>query len=202
MLKLDNISMRFDGLVVLSNVSLHIAAGELVGLIGPNGAGKTTLFNIISGFQRPSAGQVLYRGEPITATPPHRLAALGMVRTFQGARVFPKLTVRENLRVANHLRSRQRPRRRRKREAARRGGSSSSSQSSRRNADAAAAAARAATMQKEATRDASVGVAAARRGKCHADHASFRRGVCDLSDLAIIGGHRRGVHDHAAFAVL
>ena len=108
MLKLDNISMRFDGLVVLSNVSLHIGAGELVGLIGPNGAGKTTLFNIISGFQRPSAGQVLYCGEPVTAAAPHRLAALGMVRTFQGARVFPKLTVRENLRVANHLRSRQR----------------------------------------------------------------------------------------------
>ena len=106
MLVLENISMNFGGLVVLNDVSMRIEAGELVGLIGPNGAGKTTLFNIVSGFQRPSGGRVVFRDKPINGVPTHELAARGLVRTFQGARVFPKLTVRENLRVAHHLTSR------------------------------------------------------------------------------------------------
>jgi branched-chain amino acid transport system ATP-binding protein len=108
MLQLDGIGMNFGGLVVLRDVTFGIQAGELVGLVGPNGAGKTTLFNIISGFQRPTAGRVVYRGETVTGLAPHRLAARGMVRTFQGARVFPKLSVRECLGVAHHLPGRRR----------------------------------------------------------------------------------------------
>jgi branched-chain amino acid transport system ATP-binding protein len=103
LLQLDGIGMTFGGLVVLRDVSLGIRVGELVGLVGPNGAGKTTLFNIISGFQRPTAGRVVYRGETVTGLAPHRLAARGLVRTFQGARIFPKLSVRECLDVAHHL---------------------------------------------------------------------------------------------------
>jgi branched-chain amino acid transport system ATP-binding protein len=72
-------------------------------LIGPNGAGKTTLFNVVSGFLRPTDGRILFDGQDITGLPPHELAARGLVRTFQGARVFPKLTIRESLRIASHL---------------------------------------------------------------------------------------------------
>ena len=106
MLVLENVSMHFGGLVVLSDVNMRIDAGELVGLIGPNGAGKTTLFNIITGFQRPTSGRITYLGQEINGVPTHVLAARGLVRTFQGARVFPKLSVHENLRVAHHLTSR------------------------------------------------------------------------------------------------
>ncbi|MFO1079111.1 MAG: ABC transporter ATP-binding protein [Reyranellaceae bacterium] len=103
MLAVDSIGMNFGGLVVLRDVSFAIAEGELVGLVGPNGAGKTTLFNIISGYQRPTAGRVAWQGVTVTGMAPHRLAERGLVRTFQGARVFPKLTVRECLAVAHHL---------------------------------------------------------------------------------------------------
>jgi branched-chain amino acid transport system ATP-binding protein len=95
LLQLDRIGMSFGGLAVLRDVTFSFGSGELVGLVGPNGAGKTTLFNIISGFQRPTMGRVMYRGETVTGLPPHVLAARGLVRTFQGARVFPKLSVRE-----------------------------------------------------------------------------------------------------------
>jgi branched-chain amino acid transport system ATP-binding protein len=103
MLRIDNISKRFGGLVALRNITLEIRKGELSGLIGPNGAGKTTLFNVVSGFLRPSEGQISFEGGDITGLPPHELAKRGLVRTFQGARVFPKLTIRESLRIASHL---------------------------------------------------------------------------------------------------
>ena len=103
MLEVSNVSLRFGGLDVLKNVSFSIEQGELVGLIGPNGAGKTTLFNVVSGFLTPHAGSVRYEGREIIGVGTHVLAARGMVRTFQGARAFPQLTVRENLRVAHHL---------------------------------------------------------------------------------------------------
>jgi branched-chain amino acid transport system ATP-binding protein len=103
MLRIDNVSKRFGGLVALRNITLEIREGELTGLIGPNGAGKTTLFNVVSGFLRPTEGCISFDGKDITGVPPHELAARGLVRTFQGARVFPKLTIRESLRIANHL---------------------------------------------------------------------------------------------------
>ncbi len=105
MLQLEGISHRFGGLEALRNVSLEIGEGELVGLIGPNGAGKTTVFNIVSGFVTPTAGRVYFRGDDVTGRASHRLAAHGLVRTFQGARVFPRMSVRESLHIARHLRA-------------------------------------------------------------------------------------------------
>ena len=103
MLSARSIAHRFGGPEVLQDVTLEVGQGDLVGLIGPNGAGKTTLFNIMTGFLRPTKGGIFFRGRDITGTAPHILAARGLVRTFQGARVLPKLTVRENLAVAGHL---------------------------------------------------------------------------------------------------
>jgi branched-chain amino acid transport system ATP-binding protein len=103
MLRIENVSKRFGGLVALRNITLEIRKGELSGLIGPNGAGKTTLFNVVSGFLRPTEGRILFDGQDVTDLAPHELAARGLVRTFQGARVFPKLTIRESLRIASHL---------------------------------------------------------------------------------------------------
>ncbi|GGC47836.1 ABC transporter ATP-binding protein [Chelatococcus reniformis] len=100
MLRLEGIGHRFGGLEVLRRIDTSVAAGELVGLIGPNGAGKTTLFNIISGFVRPATGRVFFEGRDVTGWKPNVLAALGLVRTFQGARVFPNLTVKESLAIA------------------------------------------------------------------------------------------------------
>jgi len=98
------VSCRFGGLLAVNAVSLTVAAGRITGLIGPNGAGKTTLFAIISGFQRPSAGIVRYRGETIIGLPPYELARRGIARTFQIVQPFVGLSVRENILVGAHLR--------------------------------------------------------------------------------------------------
>ena len=103
MLRIEKVTKQFGGLAAVRDVSLEIHRGELSGLIGPNGAGKTTLFNVVSGFLAPTSGRIFFDGEEITAMSPHVLAARGLVRTFQGARVFPKLTIRESLRIASHL---------------------------------------------------------------------------------------------------
>jgi len=103
MLRAESICHNFGGLEVLRDVSIHIRAGEIVGLIGPNGAGKTTLFNALSGFLNPAHGSIFFEGGDVTGLAPHRLAERGLVRTFQGARVFPRFTVRESLRVATDL---------------------------------------------------------------------------------------------------
>jgi ABC-type branched-subunit amino acid transport system ATPase component len=102
MLRLLDISHRFGGLEVLRNIEFTVSEGELLGLIGPNGAGKTTLFNVITGFVRPKIGRVFFKGREVTGYPTHRLARLGMVRTFQGARSFGYLSVRDCLRVAKY----------------------------------------------------------------------------------------------------
>jgi len=94
------ISKRFGGLQVLNNVGFHVAEGEIVALIGPNGAGKTTLFNLINGLQRPTTGSIRVGGEPVEAWPPHRIARLGVARTFQTPRPFLDLTAIENVRTA------------------------------------------------------------------------------------------------------
>ncbi len=103
MLRAESICHNFGGLEVLRDVSIHIRDGEIVGLIGPNGAGKTTLFNALSGFLKPARGRIYFEGGDVTGLAPHRLAERGLVRTFQGARVFPRFTVRESLRVATDL---------------------------------------------------------------------------------------------------
>ncbi|MDO9712665.1 ABC transporter ATP-binding protein [Paracraurococcus lichenis] len=100
LLELRDATMRFGGVTALGDVSLSLAAGEILGVIGPNGAGKTTLFNVITGAYRLTSGAVLFEGRPIQGLPPHRIARLGLARTFQNIRLFPSMTVAEHLHVA------------------------------------------------------------------------------------------------------
>jgi ABC-type branched-subunit amino acid transport system ATPase component len=99
LLELDSLQKRFGGLVVLEGVSLAVEAGQIQGVIGPNGAGKTTLFNVINGIYTASGGHVRYKGREITNWPVHSIAAIGMGRTFQVARVFNEMTLLENMLV-------------------------------------------------------------------------------------------------------
>jgi branched-chain amino acid transport system ATP-binding protein len=103
MLRVENVSRRFGGLLALDRAAFTADQGQIVALIGPNGAGKTTLFSIITGFLRADAGHVRYQGADITGEPPHLLARRGIARTFQIAQPFAGLTVRENIAVGTHL---------------------------------------------------------------------------------------------------
>ena len=107
-LEIDTVTKRFGGLTAVDNVSLSIEPGGIVGLIGPNGAGKTTLFSLISGFERPSLGRIIFRGDDISDLAPDRRAALGIARTFQIVQPFARLSVAENITVGAHLRHRSR----------------------------------------------------------------------------------------------
>ena len=98
-----NVRLQFGGVVALNNVSLEIRDDELLAIIGPNGAGKSSLMNCLSGFYRPSAGQVLLGGSDIRALPVHRIAQMGLARTFQGTHIFSGMTVVENLMVGRHI---------------------------------------------------------------------------------------------------
>ena len=102
----ENVTVRFAGITALDDVSLQVAEREVVGLIGPNGAGKTTLFNCLFGMLRPDRGTVRFGGTPIGGLPTHRRARLGIGRTFQRIELFPGLTVREHLLVAERTRRR------------------------------------------------------------------------------------------------
>jgi ABC-type branched-subunit amino acid transport system ATPase component len=97
--KLQGVSKNFGGLSAVRNVSLAIEPQKITSLIGPNGAGKTTIFNLISGQLLPDTGHILFKGEDITAWPPHRIVSLGIARTFQDLRLFQKLTVLQNVLV-------------------------------------------------------------------------------------------------------
>ena len=97
MIKVDNVSKHFGGLKAVNEASLEIEQGSITGLIGPNGAGKTTLFNIIAGLYQPTHGHIYLAGEDITGLPPHDLFHKGLLRTFQIAHEFSRLTVTENL---------------------------------------------------------------------------------------------------------
>lgn len=109
LLEIRNLTRRFGGLVAVNAVTTHVAAHELVGLIGPNGAGKTTLFNLISGFVPPSEGQVLFQGRSLVGMAPHRIARLGVGRTFQNLRVMPNMTVFDNVSIGAMARFGQSP---------------------------------------------------------------------------------------------
>jgi branched-chain amino acid transport system ATP-binding protein len=98
-LRVEGVKMVFGGLVALHDVSMQVNRNQIVGLIGPNGAGKTTLFNVITGFYKPKAGRVYFNGRDITGWPPHKIAKLGIARTFQIVKPFPQLTVEEAVRV-------------------------------------------------------------------------------------------------------
>jgi ABC-type branched-subunit amino acid transport system ATPase component len=97
LLRVQDVAVRFGGIVALDGVSFDVAPGRIVGLIGPNGAGKTTLFNCVSGLVPPDGGRVLFDGEDITGWRADRVTRRGLVRTFQIARGFPRLSVLENL---------------------------------------------------------------------------------------------------------
>jgi branched-chain amino acid transport system ATP-binding protein len=103
MLRVDNVSRRFGGLLAGNGASFTADAGCITALIGPNGAGKTTLFSIITGFLAPTEGRIAYEGADITGEPPHKLARRGIARTFQIAQPFTGLTVQENIAVGSHL---------------------------------------------------------------------------------------------------
>lgn len=102
-LEIERLSLKFGGLAVLSDVSLHVEKGELLALIGPNGAGKTTVFNCISGIYR-GDGSIKLRGHDISGKPAHQIAQYGIARTFQHGEVFPQMTVLENLLTGRHCR--------------------------------------------------------------------------------------------------
>ena len=105
-LEIRNVTKKFGGLTANNDISFAVAQGEILSVIGPNGAGKSTLFKQIAGFETPTTGEVLFKGSRISGTPPHKVARMGVVRTFQETTIFKSMTVRENIIVSHHLRSR------------------------------------------------------------------------------------------------
>jgi len=99
-LRLEQVTQRFGGVVALDHVSFDVKPGQITGLIGPNGSGKTTAFAIVSGFLRPTEGRVFFEGREITGVQPHEMTRLGIARTFQTPQLFASLTVRETLEVS------------------------------------------------------------------------------------------------------
>ncbi len=111
LLEVDEVVVRFGGVVAVNGASFDVPAGEVVGLMGPNGAGKTTLFNVITGLQDPTSGRVRFDGRDITADAPRKRALAGIGRTFQRLEVFGSLSVGDNIRVAAEMRNLDRPER-------------------------------------------------------------------------------------------
>ena len=103
LLQLDQVTIRFGGLTAVSGVTATVGERELVGLIGPNGAGKTTVFNLVTGVYQPSEGGISFAGSPLGRLKPFEITRRGIARTFQNIRLFPSLTVFDNVRVAFHL---------------------------------------------------------------------------------------------------
>jgi branched-chain amino acid transport system ATP-binding protein len=106
LLRIRDVSLSFGGIVALDGVSFDIERGLICGLIGPNGAGKTTLFNCLSRLYQPQSGAIAFDGRDLLAVPIHAIAALGIGRTFQNVALFATMTVRENVMVGGHCRSR------------------------------------------------------------------------------------------------
>lgn len=96
-LEVKDISKRFGGIEAIRELDFHVAAGEIVALIGPNGAGKSTVFNCVNGIYRPEEGSILFQGKNLIGLKPHRIARLGIARTFQNIALFSNLTVLDNL---------------------------------------------------------------------------------------------------------
>ena len=105
LLEVKGLTKRFGGLTAVNNVSFNVHKGDILSVIGPNGAGKSTLFKLISSFLTSSDGEVLLNGKRINNLAPHIVARLGVVRTFQETTIFKSMTVRENIIVSHHLRS-------------------------------------------------------------------------------------------------
>lgn len=100
-LKLEGITQEFGGLRALDCVDLEVKRGEIFGVIGPNGAGKTTLFNIITGIYIPTGGDLIFKGERLNGLPSHKIASLGIARTFQNIRLFDRLSVEDNVKIGS-----------------------------------------------------------------------------------------------------
>jgi len=107
LLDLKNVTIKFGGLTAVSDLSISIGEGELVGLIGPNGAGKTTAFNMITGVYQPTSGEIRFAGKNTLGVKPNQLAGLGIARTFQNIRLFRSMSVLDNVRVAARLHNRE-----------------------------------------------------------------------------------------------
>jgi branched-chain amino acid transport system ATP-binding protein len=106
LLEIKGVSKSFGGVVAIHNVDLSVRSGEILGLIGPNGAGKTTMFNLISGTHALDKGEIIFKGSRISGLPAHRIAALGVVRTFQNLQIFGNMTVLENVMAGCYLQGR------------------------------------------------------------------------------------------------
>ena len=105
-LQIKGVTKRYGGLTANNDISFDVAEGEILSVIGPNGAGKSTLFKLIASFVPVTSGEVLFKGSRISNLAPHKVARMGVVRTFQETTIFRSMTVRENIIVAHHLRSR------------------------------------------------------------------------------------------------
>ncbi|MCK9217148.1 MAG: ABC transporter ATP-binding protein [Firmicutes bacterium] len=103
MLRTDDITMQFGGLVAVKDFNLNLNKGSIIALIGPNGAGKTTIFNMITSVYKPTKGKIYFKDKDITELAPHIVTKLGIARTFQNIRLFKDLSVFENVLIANHL---------------------------------------------------------------------------------------------------
>jgi branched-chain amino acid transport system ATP-binding protein len=103
LLALEKCTIKFGGLTAVSELDLQIGQHELIGLIGPNGAGKTTVFNLVTGVYAPTSGSIAFAGEEISGSDPHQIARRGIARTFQNIRLFPSLSVFDNVRVSFQL---------------------------------------------------------------------------------------------------
>lgn len=106
LLNLQQVSRTFGGLKAVADVHLYLDEGELVGLIGPNGAGKTTIFNLLTGVYEPSEGKILFAGQSVGGMKPYQITRRGIARTFQNIRLFPDLTVLDNVKIACHMHAR------------------------------------------------------------------------------------------------
>lgn len=105
-LEISGLTKRFGGLVANNDISFTVKEREILSVIGPNGAGKSTLFKLIASFVSPTSGEVCFRGQRISGLAPHKVARMGVVRTFQETTIFKTMTVRDNVIIAHHLRSR------------------------------------------------------------------------------------------------
>jgi branched-chain amino acid transport system ATP-binding protein len=104
LLEVSNLTKRFGGLLAIDNLSIHVNEGEILGLIGPNGAGKTTFFNIVTGYYKPTAGRIMFKGENVASgMRPSQIARRGLIRTFQSAPLFQDSTVFDNVLLGDHL---------------------------------------------------------------------------------------------------
>ena len=103
-LELNNVTIRFGGLVAVNDVNLKVEEGTIQALIGPNGAGKSTLFNLITGIYAPTSGSISFKGKQVSGTPTFKIAAAGIGRTFQNIRLFTDLTVLDNVLIGAHSR--------------------------------------------------------------------------------------------------